>query len=300
MAKRILHICWGLEPTNGAAVVARLIISEQKNAGCEVLLKSWLSVREIKAADEVWCHCGWYYGIWWAVAWARMFRKRIYWLPAGCYDPVRLVYHGWKKRIVGPIERWALRQCDEVVATCAAEASWVRAYEPRVKKVVVTDIKRFFRISEKVKAKSEEVRNGRPLRVLYLGREHPLKGTAYLKRAVDEINALPSTLYPLPSVGVELKMASAARGEELEALWRWADVFVLPTLSDNFGLVIAEALEHGVPVVTTDGAPAWEPPKTGEKGARVVYLRGYRDGTDEERVRLLKGALKSMMDGAAL
>jgi len=34
-----------------------------------------------------------------------------------------------------------------------------------------------------------------------------------------------------------------------------ADLFVLPTYSENFGLVIAEALSHGVPVVTTRGAP---------------------------------------------
>jgi len=305
---RILHICWGLEPTNGAANIARMITSEQKGAE----LKSWLTVGEIRTADEVWCHCGWYYGIWWAVAWAKIFKKRICWVPECCYDPMRLAYHGWKKRLVGPIERWALRQCDEIVATCAAEAEWVRTYEPRVRKVVVTDIKRFFKFKEEVRSKSEEVRNGRPLKVLYLGRDHPLKGTEYLKKAIEKINARPSafrplssTLYPLPSIDIDLKMASAARGEELDALWRWADVFVLPTLSDNFGLVIAEALEHGVPVITTDGAPAWEPEEKEEVRSksdevrmenrwrdRLVYLRGYRDGTDAERVRLLKDALE--------
>ena len=34
-----------------------------------------------------------------------------------------------------------------------------------------------------------------------------------------------------------------------------ADVFVLPTFSENFGIVIAEALWAGVPVITTQGAP---------------------------------------------
>ena len=36
-----------------------------------------------------------------------------------------------------------------------------------------------------------------------------------------------------------------------------ADMFVLPTHSENFGIVIAEALYAGLPVITTKGAP-WE------------------------------------------
>lgn len=37
--------------------------------------------------------------------------------------------------------------------------------------------------------------------------------------------------------------------------YRESDVFILPTLNENFGIVIAEALICGTPVITTKGAP---------------------------------------------
>ena len=43
-----------------------------------------------------------------------------------------------------------------------------------------------------------------------------------------------------------------------EAKWGFyasADLFVLPTLSENFGIVIAEALAAGTPALTTTGTP---------------------------------------------
>ena len=81
-------------------------------------------------------------------------------------------------------------------------------------------------------------------------------------------------------------------GEEKEKVWDWCDVLVLPTLSENFGLVVAEALERGKRVITTDGAPAWG--DDNDYGGRLIYLKGYRDGTPEERVRLLKTAIEGV------
>jgi len=46
-------------------------------------------------------------------------------------------------------------------------------------------------------------------------------------------------------------------GDKKWELYREADLFVLPTHSENFGIVVAEALASGTPVITTKGTP-WQ------------------------------------------
>ena len=332
---KILHICAGWQKWNGAANIARMIMDEQCREGHEVSFATWAKVRELRAADEVWIHCGWLPCLWWAALWGR----NVHWMPEACYDPVRLKYHGWKKWLVGPIERWCLRRCSKIVATCEAEAEWIRAYEPRVKSIEVTDIKRFFNLNPVNPVNPVK----KDLHLLYLGRRHPLKGLSYLESAVRQIWENRSDLFsqkgnpsPSPSsVCCELWVVSSAFGEELEKVWDWCDVLVLPTLSENFGLVIAEALERGKCVITTDGAPAWgeglsrvervegltqrrrdaecaemfsrvehvervEGGVWSGYGGRLIYLKGYRDGTPEDRVRLLKSAIENLLSRASL
>ena len=42
-----------------------------------------------------------------------------------------------------------------------------------------------------------------------------------------------------------------------------SDIFVLPSPSENFGMVVAESLACGTPVVTTNGTPWHKLPKIG-------------------------------------
>ncbi len=293
---KIIHVSDGWEGTNGAANIARMIAEEQEKAGHRVRLARWASAGELRSADEVWVHCAWKPCLWWAAMWGR----NVHWMPEASYDPVRLGFHGWKKRLVGPIERFFLRRAAAAVATCEAEAGWIRAYEPNVKKIEVTDIKRFFGIgngglriedegrTEDRGQKTEDflLDGTREVHLLYLGRRHPLKGVEYLERALEELRMENGELR------IAFRTVSGAFGEEKERMWEWCDVLVLPTLSENFGLVVAEALERGKRVITTDGAPAWG--GCGDFGGRLKYLKGYRDGTAEGRVRLLADAIEGL------
>lgn len=44
-------------------------------------------------------------------------------------------------------------------------------------------------------------------------------------------------------------------GADKDALYRMADLFVLPSYTENFGVVVTDSLSYGVPVITTKGAP---------------------------------------------
>ena len=192
--------------------------------------------------------------------------------------------------LVWPIEKFLFRRADRVVATEADEAEWIERFvrnrAPGVPRPTVQLLDLGSTVGYAPRAGLGNCK------FLFVGRMHPLKGVEFLERAVAELNQ--------SSEQFELRIVSDHFGEELEKDWDWCDVLCLPTLSENFGRVVAEALERGKRVVTTDGAPAWATEERnkeegiGNKCGRLIYLRGYRDGTDEERVKLLKVALEKI------
>lgn len=304
---KIVHIVAGLEENNGMANTAREFAAEETARGDEAIVTNDLAAIS-QTTDEVCIHGAWLPLLWKAAKRAKAAGAKLVIRPAGSYDPVRLAYHSWKKRLVSAFERRMLRRADVLLATCAAEAEWIKAYEPMVKAVEITDLKRFFKLEHFGKTGQTCFPKNRPLHLLYLGRRHPLKGVEYLEAAVAELS---SSTPPLATPPL-LKIASNAFGDDKEKVWDWCDVLVLPTLSENFGRVVAEALERGKFVITTDGAPAWgegllearvlsSEPCAGEiwsgHGGRLMYLKGYRDGTSENRVRLISSAIKAFAQG---
>lgn len=312
----IMHFCAGLQPWNGMANTARQYVAEEIAVGHKSELTD--DIRRIGDAahgsiDVVHIHGAWLPQLWRVAGMAKKVGARLIIRPAGSYDPVRLAYHGWKKKLVSLFEHGMLRKADVLLATCEAEAKWIRAYEPRVKKVEITDLKRFFDLNHEM----HERRKKGSLHILYLGRRHPLKGVEFLEEAVRSLESGVQSLElksnsanaQRTTHNLELRIVSNAFGEEKERIWEWCDVLVLPTLSENFGRVVAEALERGKRVITTDGAPAWGDDCLETKvlslesgkgsiwsgyGGRLIYLKGYRDGSRDVRVKLLRRAIEGL------
>lgn len=110
---------------------------------------------------------------------------------------------------------------------------------------------------------------------LFLARIHPTKGVDRLLEAWRRLAAdFPAwdckIAGPLDSAYAQQVQADAGRssearveflgevrGEAKARLFRAADLYVLPTHSENFGISVAEALSHGVPSIVFRGAP-WE------------------------------------------
>lgn len=68
---------------------------------------------------------------------------------------------------------------------------------------------------------------------------------------VEELKALSVKL----GVQDKVDFIGPVFGDKKFDLYREADLFVLPTHSENFGIVVAEALACGTPVITTKGTP---------------------------------------------
>lgn len=124
-------------------------------------------------------------------------------------------------------------------------------------------------------------------KILFLSRVHPKKGLDLLLRAMKILRAASRSyqlliagpgedryIAELKSLAEELGVADEVQflgmvsGVEKTSLYQTADVFVLPTHQENFGLVLPEAMACGTPVITTRGTDIWRELESG--GATIV------------------------------
>ncbi len=187
--------------------------------------------------------------------------------PRGMLSSAALAFSPLKKRVV-----WALLQGDVVRRASCIHATSEQEYNEIRDfglKNPIAILPNGIDIPELDRHSLTEV--GRT--IVSLGRIHPKKGLDRLVRAWAKVEpAHPKWRLrivghdelgharELAALAAELKtqrvsIEGPVAGDAKAAAYREADLFVLPTLNENFAITVAEALSFGTPVIATKGAP---------------------------------------------
>lgn len=188
--------------------------------------------------------------------------------PHGMLEPWILRRNAHKKNLALSLyQRQSIANATCLHATAISEFENIRKLGFQTEMTIIENgIK-----TDQIRIKKSWKRTGN---ILFLSRVNPKKGIEIL---IDAIGKRPdlfsSWKIMIAGEGEEtyiesLKQRASANGTSQQFifyggvygqtkwdLYRQADVFVLPTHSENFGIVIAEALASGTPVITTTGAP---------------------------------------------
>jgi glycosyltransferase involved in cell wall biosynthesis len=191
--------------------------------------------------------------------------------PRGMLEPWAIQHKGGKKRLALALyQRRDLATARVLVATAEQEYANLRALGLRQPIAIIPNGVPLPPANAELARPPHPL--GAPRTVLFLGRIYPVKGLLNLVDAwaqvrpagwrlqiagPDEAGHLAEVLALARRLGVAeaVDYVGAVEGAAKSALYRQADVFVLPSFTENFGLVVAEALAHGLPVITTQGTP---------------------------------------------
>lgn len=193
--------------------------------------------------------------------------------PHGMLQPVALSHAGLKKRLAWQLyEHRRLRQACWLHATAPIEAQAIENSMPTARVVQV-------RLGMETPPRPA-LPGGRESEALYLGRLHPLKGIDMLLQAWArvrppgwrlrlvgpcETSYLESlkALINQQGLSTTVTLDGPLYGADKTQAFQRAALFVLPSFSENFGMVVCEALSHGLPVITTDSTPWTDIPERG-------------------------------------
>lgn len=219
------------------------------------------------------------HGIWhplchWASREARRRRIPTVLQPRGMLEPWALAWRSWKKRIALTVyQRRDLESASVLFATAEQEAEGFRQFGLRQPiSVIPNGVQLEFPAGSR--SRGELVDSSGPRKALFLGRIHTVKNLTSLLEAwasvdsqgwilqlagPDEGGHLAKTRQRISTLGLQdhVQYLGSVNDEQKSALYEAADLFILPSFSENFGVVVAEALAHGLPVITTRGTP-WQ------------------------------------------
>lgn len=185
----------------------------------------------------------------------------------GMLEPWALNHKKWKKRLAWHLyQKRDLESAAALHATAEQEAIQYRKLGLKAPVLVAANGVGFDSVVTHVSSKKV----GKT--ALFLSRLHPKKGlTMFIQAWADLMPDDWKMRVVGPDEGGHLQeLQQQVRAAGLEDIWsfedslegdaKWtamaeADLFILPSHSENFGIVVAEALASGTPVITTTGTP---------------------------------------------
>lgn len=186
----------------------------------------------------------------------------------GMLEPWALNYKRLRKRVAWTLyQRRDLERAALLHATASMEADNIARLGLRVPVATIPN-----GIDVAIRTRAPYADPARTRVALFLSRIHPKKGLPTLIEAwrlvrpsnwelhvagPDESGhrADIERLVTRAGLAQTIKLIGPRDGEAKADAYRTADLFVLPSFSENFGIVIAEALAYGTPVLSTTGTP---------------------------------------------
>lgn len=239
--------------------------------------------------------------------WAQQLGFKVILTPHGMLEPWIILRHYWTKKLPALLfyQKKAVVKADCIHATAENEKENLLklGYNNKIE-VIANGID-----IDNIRMKDCWERNKN---ILFLSRIHVKKGIELLLEAISSIKGQLSGytiniagegdddyILSLKKKADELGISDivcfcgGVYGDKKWKLFREADVFVLPTYSENFGIVVAEALASGTPVITTKGTP-WEELNTENCGWWIEIGRNPLIEALNQYVSLTEGSLEEM------
>jgi glycosyltransferase involved in cell wall biosynthesis len=268
-----------------------------------------------QCVDVIHVHGLWEYPMWVGGQVARKFNIPLVMSPRGSLNPLALTRSRWKKKLVGSVfDDKNLKAASCLHATANAEYLGFRRYGLTNPVAVIPNAVNSVNIdgvSKNIVLELFPELIGKRI-LLFLSRINPTKGLIDLAKAwgevasknpdwhlviagPDERGHLAEVQKAFAENGVvgQVSFTGPLYGRNRESVLASADLFILPTHTENFGIAIAEALSAGIPVITTHGAP-WEGLKTHDCGWWVPIGKDGLVSALLEALTIPEGALRDM------